>query len=98
MEKRAKPSLDDSKVAPLEKRKICRLDIFGYPVTAVLWLLGKEGWDVEAAHLAVTTFANNYDLSIGTSRAQVMAGRKGKRGDPAPLTKAQLQKLAVCAE
>lgn len=73
-------------------RKICRCDIFGHPVTAVLRWMGREGWEFEDALTAVVTMGAS-TISDVTIRLQLAAGRKGERGEPADITSAQAKIL-----
>lgn len=74
-----------------------RQKIMGYPVTAVLRWMGANKWDEEEALAALTSFGV-YDISDITIRLQLTAGRKGERGDPAPITKSQAKTLRQAAK
>lgn len=73
-------------------RKVCRAEIFGYSVTAVLRWMGLNNWTFEDAGVACATLGAG-GISDTTIRIQLAAGKKGERGEPAPLTKAQAKQL-----
>ncbi len=78
------------------KRVVVRAMVMNYPVTAVLRRLGKEGFDFAKARKAINAFDAG-GISDTTVRIQIAAGRKGQRGEPAPLTKDQIKELASAA-
>lgn len=63
----------------------------GYPVTAVLRRLGKEG--VTVAHARAIAKANKVDVADATVTIQVGKGRNGQGSEPAALTAAQVKEL-----
>lgn len=68
-----------------------RYDMFGHPVTSVLRWMGKQGWTAKEAEKVCLKL--NCAVAEATVKIQVVAGRKGKRGEPASLTEAQTQQL-----
>lgn len=71
---------------------------FGYAPTAVMRALGKEG--LSTAHVRDIFKARKIKASDSTLSIQVNAGRtKGfaDRGEPAPLTQAQIKELTSAA-
>lgn len=68
-----------------------RQTLFGYAITAVLRWMGKERWDFTQASAALE--AQGVQIAPATIRAQLLAGRQGKRGDPAPVTPKQAKAL-----
>lgn len=64
---------------------------FGYPTTAVIRWMGKEGWSMEKAKRTLRRFKQ--DVAEATIRAQLTAGRQGTRGDPAKLSEKQIQEI-----
>lgn len=85
-----------AKTPNTEKAKAPRYELFGQPVTAVLRWMGANGFKPAAAFQAVT--ALGAPCSKGTVAQQVIGGRKGQRGEPAKLTKAQAKELKAAAE
>lgn len=65
--------------------------LFGFSVTAVCRALGKAGF--ETADVRAIMAAKNVPIADATVGIQVNAGRNGQRGDPASLTKEQLNEL-----
>lgn len=61
-----------------------RQEIFGFPMTAVLRWMGREGWTIHQALHVLT--ALDVSCSVDTIRAQVRAGKTGQRGAPAELS------------
>jgi hypothetical protein len=89
---------EEYKDAPAEKKErapriVHRARVFDYSVTAVLRWMGKNGWDVEDAFAAVTDISGEYGLSMSTVKIQLLAGKKGQRGEPAPITPSQAKTL-----
>lgn len=64
-----------------------RAELYGHSITAVLRWMGKEKWSFEDAKAAM--LRKGIQLADATFRAQLLAGRKGERGEPANLTKEQ---------
>lgn len=64
---------------------------FGHPATSVIRWMGKEGWSFEDAQKVLAH--HNISVAGGTIRTQLLCGRKGMRGDPAKLSKAQIAEL-----
>ncbi len=69
--------------------------LFGFAVTAVLRALGKHG--ATKAQAVAIMAAKKVEVAEATVQIQVCAGRAGKRGDPAKLTKEQLVELLALA-
>lgn len=65
--------------------------VFDYSVTSVLRWMGREGWTFADAQTVLTTM--NAMPADNTARIQLHAGKKGERGEPAPLTKNQIKEL-----
>lgn len=68
-----------------------RIELMGYPVTAVLRWMGKKGWT--AAQAIHVCSALKVSPAPATVKIQVRAGAKGERGDPAAINAAQAQEL-----
>lgn len=78
-------------IEPKETRKVCRAMLFGHSITAVIRRLGKEGWEYDDVYfLCGQTEVGAKELAPTTIRIQLAAGKKGERGEPAPLTSEQL--------
>ena len=93
--KNGKTVAQDGEVKP--KRTICRVKIFGAPVTAVLRAIGLKGeLNVDDA-LRVVIELGAETISITTVRIQLAAGRRGLRGTPAKLSGRQWDKIAKLA-
>lgn len=74
-----------------------RAKLFGYPVTAVIRWMGKEGdWDFKKASKALHEFG--VEVADATIQAQLRAGAKGERGDPAPLREDEANELYEALE
>jgi serine/threonine protein kinase len=73
-----------------------RYTLLGFPVTAVLRWMGKQGWTKEEALKALAYF--KIDCSPLTVAAQISGGAKGRRGDPAPITAEQARELDKAAD
>jgi hypothetical protein len=69
--------------------------IFGFAPTAVARCLGKAKFETGQVIAAFKKFAPK--VSLATIRTQVVAGRHGQRGTPAPLNKTQLGQLKAAA-
>ena len=80
------PGANKSKKGGSKRKKL-----FGYNATAILRWMGKDEWTMEDAKKACK--ALGLDVADGTITAQLAAGRKGTRGEPAPLTKKQISEL-----
>lgn len=65
--------------------------LWGHQPTAVIRWMGKEGFSFQEAQAALQ--ASGVDVAPGTIRAQLLAGRTGQRGAPAPLTLEQIEEL-----
>ena len=70
-------------------------EVMGFAVTSVMRRLGKEG--CSTAHVIAILKANKITPSPATASIQVSAGKKGERGEPAPLTKEQVAELIASA-
>lgn len=69
-----------------------RLSLFGHSVTAVIRWMGKAGWGFDKAKAAIA--AQSISIADATIRAQLLAGKKGERGDPAALGEAEIKQLS----
>ena len=74
-----------------------RATIFGYPATAVIRWMGKEGWDFEEAAIAIQSLTGK-KVADATVRAALGHGRRGQRGEPAKLTAAQRRKVIAASK
>lgn len=84
---------DDSKKQPPIVEAILPT-VFGHAPTGVLRWMGTEGFTFKEARATLDSLG--VEASDATIRAQLLAGKKGERGAPAPLTdeqKAKLQEL-----
>ncbi len=79
----------DRKKEPLGRGK--RQTLEGFPITASLRTLGKEGWNFEDAKEALGKIG--IYPADETIRIQLLAGRKGRRGEPAELSPETLDRL-----
>ena len=78
---------EEQKTAKVNKRLV-----FGkYSATAVLRKLGSLGWEPEEAMFVFESLT--IAVSLSTVKIQIVAGSKGKRGEPAPLTEGEVDKL-----
>lgn len=68
-----------------------RISLFGFPVTAVIRWMGKDAWDYQDTKKALDKL--QVQVAEATIRAQLRAGVKGERGEPAKLSKADVQEL-----
>jgi hypothetical protein len=68
-----------------------RILMFGHAVTSVIRWMGKQDWTFEQVKQAMSD--HNVSVAGGTIKTQLNAGRKGKRGEPADLTKKQIMVL-----
>lgn len=73
-----------------------RSKLYDHPITSIIRWMGKEGWKFDEAKAAFTRL----DISVadGTIRTQLRSGVRGDRGEPAPLTEDQADKLYDAAE
>lgn len=78
-----------SKGKPKEDGK--RKKIYGYPATSVIRWMGKEGFSYEEAAKVLKHFG--CDTAKNTVKIQLVAGKRGERGDPADLTLTQEREL-----
>jgi hypothetical protein len=65
--------------------------IYGHAVTAVLRWMGKDKWDFRDVKRCLAVL--KVSVADATIRAQLLAGRQGKRGEPAKLSKEQRMEL-----
>ncbi len=79
-------------VNPPEKKPRGSYDLFGFPVTAVLRWMGKEGWTFHDARKVLDAY-DLQEVADGTIRTQLGCGKRGERGEPAPLTPEQVKQL-----
>jgi len=75
--------------APAPKVKVKKL--WGFPATAIIRWMGKEEFKFPEAKQVCATL--NLDVADATIRAQLSAGKKGERGDPAKLNQTQIDKI-----
>jgi len=68
-----------------------RYELFGHAITGVLRAMGKAGWKFADARKALNVLG--IECADATLHAQLRAGVKGERGDPAPLTAENFQAL-----
>lgn len=80
--------------SPKGERK--RIDLFGFPVSAVLKWCGKQGWDFAKAKKAMASL--KVTVADGTVNTFICAGRSGQRGEPAALSKEQIAALNDAAK
>lgn len=81
----------ESDRAPAPTVKGARQSLFGFPVTHVLRWMGKDDWTMQEATVAMQRLG--MDVAKATISAQLLAGRKGQRGEPANLTQDQIKQL-----
>ncbi len=78
--------------------KANRFTVYEQSATAVLRAMGKAGgFTPKGAHAALVALGAE-GLSMTTVRIQLLAGKKGQRGEPAKLTQKQLQELTKLAK
>lgn len=99
IEEVAAEQAEETPAEPQSNGKANRFTVFDHSATAVLRAMGKEGggWNAKGV-LAAMEEKGASGLSLTTVRIQLLAGKKGQRGEPAPLTKkeiAELTKLAL---
>ncbi len=68
-----------------------RYSIYGFPVTAVLRWMGADAWDPQEVRKVMGKL--QCPVEEDTIKAQLHAGRKGERGNPAALSDQQVQEL-----
>lgn len=73
-----------------------RTSLYGYPITAVIRWMGTDCWDFEEARAAFK--ALNIPVADATIRAQLRAGERGERGNPAPINSLQAKELYNAAK
>jgi hypothetical protein len=78
------------KIGKQEKAKL-----FGFHITAVLRWMGANGWSKKDT-LQVLKVKGITEVAESTVAIQLKAGATGKRGEPAPLTKAHAKDLKSC--
>lgn len=66
-------------------------ELFGHSVTAVIRLMGKQDWEFGEVKHALK--AKGIQVADATIRAQLLAGRKGTRGEPATLEAKEIKEL-----
>jgi len=69
--------------------------VFGFPATAVLRWMGKEGWSKAEARKALDSLGA--EVADATIAAQLRAGATGERGPPAALSSSQENDLYTAA-
>lgn len=74
------------------RRVQARTELFGFPGTAVIRWLGKQGVAFPKAK-AILDKHGLGEMSESTIKIQLRAGLKGERGEPAKLTKDQAKQL-----
>jgi hypothetical protein len=79
------------------KRQVCRAQVCGYPATAVLRWMGLNGWKYADARAALNA-SGAAGISDITIRIQLLAGKKGERGEPAAINKSEAKELAAAAK
>ena len=79
------------------KRQVCRAQVCGYPATAVLRWMGLNGWKYVDARAALNA-SGAAGISDVTIRIQLLAGKKGERGEPAAINKSQAKELEAAAK
>ncbi len=72
-----------------------RMTLFGFSITAVLRACGKAG--IKAKEAVAAMEAMKIPVALPTVYAQIGAGKGGVRGEPAPLTAAQLKEIKSVA-
>jgi hypothetical protein len=72
---------------PAKKTRPSRLVFNTYTATAVLRWMGSMGWEFEEAVRVFDVLT--IDVALSTVKIQLVAGSRGKRGAPAPLTDEQ---------
>lgn len=72
-----------------------RAQLWGHSITAIIRWMGKpeNGYNFEKCQKALAK--HGITVADATIRAQLLAGRKNERGDPADLTKEQAKELEV---
>lgn len=83
---------EERKNAPPSERHGSRGHIFSFSVTAVMRWMGKMGWNKEETRRVIDKMGCG-DTADNTINCQLLAGRKGERGEPAALTEDQMQEL-----
>lgn len=73
-----------------------RTKLFNFPITSVLRWMGQDLWSVADAIKVTNHF--KIDVAEATISAQLRAGRKGTRGEPASLTEEQAAALYAILE
>ncbi len=68
-----------------------RASLFGQPVTAVIRWMGDDGWSFDQAYAALAKL--KIPVADTTIKAQLRAGQRGERGDPAKLSATQEHEL-----
>lgn len=68
-----------------------RYEMYGYPVTAVIRWMGKDAWVKDDVKKVMKHFG--IDCADNTISCQLVAGRKGERGEPANLSEKQVEEL-----
>lgn len=86
----------DGRKKPQRKSGQKRVKLFGFSVTAVLRWMGANDWTFDDAAIAVETLTMT-KVSDVTIRLQLKAGREGKRGAPANISKSQAKQLREAA-
>lgn len=88
---------DDTKTISQGEKGGKRYNLWGFPITAVLRWMGKNEWKMEHAKRALHGLGIT-DVADPTYSAQLRAGKKGERGEPAKLTPEQIAELRKHAD
>jgi len=82
--------------SPAKKEGEGKRDLFfGHPVTSVIRWMGANGLSFEEAEKSLKH--HGISVAAGTIRTQLLCGRKGTRGEPASLSKAQIKEVLAAA-
>lgn len=76
-------------------QKVNHQFIFEFSITAVIRWMGRNKWSFGDAKMVVDSYTGKDVVAEATIRAQLLGGRNGQRGEPAPLTEEQGKELAA---